>query len=100
MFLAKGTAVNQQVDGEMFSDEELTELALAADPDEELDPAATPLILRDAEHFDPLPRWYMPPALSIGGSRWKKTVVFVLIATLLTIEALGLCSVFGQVVIG
>jgi hypothetical protein len=92
--------VNQQLEVETFSDEELTELALAADPDQELDPTATPLILRDAGYFDPLPRWYMPPALSIGGSRWKKTVVLVLVATLLTIEALGLCSVFGQVVIG
>jgi hypothetical protein len=93
--------VVDETDGiESLSDEELTELALAADPDQALDADAVPLVLNDAESFDLLPRWYMPPVLSSGGSRWKKTVVLVLVATLLTIEALGLCSVFGQVVIG
>jgi hypothetical protein len=85
---------------EPFSDEELTELALAADPDQPLDADAIPIAFSEAGNFDLLPRWYMPPVMSSGGTRWKKTVILVIVATLITIEALGLCSVFGQVVIG
>jgi hypothetical protein len=94
------TTVAQPIDAGPISDEELTELALSADPDEELGADAIPLSLRAGEYFELLPHWYMPPVLSNGGSRRKKAVVLVLVATLLTIEALGLCSVFGQVVIG
>ncbi len=85
---------------EPFSDEELTELALAADPDQPLDADAIPFAFSDAGNFDLLPHWYMPPVMSSGGTRWRKTVILVIVATLITIEALGLCSVFGQVVIG
>jgi hypothetical protein len=92
--------VERYVDIESFSDEELTELALAADPDQPLAADAVPLSLRAGEHLDLLPRWYMPPVLATGASRRRKTIIFLIVATLVAIEALGLCSVFGQVVIG
>ena len=86
---------------EPFSDEELCELALGADPDQPLDADAIPLAFSDARNFDLLPHWYMPPVMWSGGTcRWRKAVIIVIVATLVTIEALGLCSVFGQVVIG
>lgn len=92
--------MDRDVGVDPFSDEELTELALAADPNQPLDADAVPLALHGGEYFDLLPHWYMPPALSTGASRRRKTVILVIVATLVVIEALGLCSVFGQVVIG
>lgn len=46
-----------------------------------------------------LPSWYMP-ALRGRLFGWRAGVVVVIVATLLTLEILGLCSAFGQVVIG
>ena len=84
----------------MISDDELTALALAADPDD---------VLRDArpisEVIGPvgestLPEWYMPAVMS-GAPRlfgWRRGVVFTFIAALIVIEAFGLCSTYGQII--
>lgn len=46
-----------------------------------------------------LSSWYMPAATRrVHG--WRAVVVVGIIVVLLVLEALGLCSVFGQVVIG
>lgn len=100
---AAGTidGVEQSLSGDTgdaaFSDEELTALALAADPDAPLAPDAVPVaayLLSLPAAL--LPSWYMAPAMARGGSRWRRTVVLAVIAAFLVIEALGLCSTYGQ----
>ena len=96
------TAENGQVrwEGETvgFTDAELTELALAADPNAPLDLDAVPL----AEYLDEapglLPPWYMPAPMARRSPSWRLPVVLVIVAAFLIIEAFGLCSTFGQLV--
>lgn len=81
-----------------WSDEELTALALAADPDAPIDAGAVPLVGSSPGNLELLPSWYMP-AITLGtAQRYWKIVVLVLVATLLAIEAAGLCSTYGQLV--
>jgi hypothetical protein len=42
----------------------------------------------------------MPAATSFGLRGWKRPVLLGVVVTLVVLEALGLCSVFGQVVVG
>jgi len=79
-----------------LSDAELTELALAADPDQPLDPDAVPISAYLGQLPGALPDWYMPPATTRVGKRWRIPVVLVIVGAFLLIEALGLCSTFGQ----
>ena len=84
-----------------FTDDELTELALAADPD------AKPAV--DAVPFDQLygepglallPSWYMPAATRLNNGHHrtlKRAVVIVVIIAFLAINAYGLCSTYGQI---
>jgi hypothetical protein len=86
-------------DREGWTDEELTALALAADPDAPLDPTAIPLADSSSASLGLLPSWYMP-AIALGAAqRYWKIVVFVLVAALIAIEAAGLCSTYGQLVV-
>jgi hypothetical protein len=81
-----------------LSDEELTALALAADPDAPIDVGATPFTGSSSTSLGLLPSWYMP-AIALGkAQRYWKVVVLVLVATLFAIEAAGLCSTYGQLV--
>lgn len=47
-----------------------------------------------------LPAWYMPAVTLRHSSGAKRALVVSIVVTLVVLEALGLCSVFGQVVIG
>ena len=74
--------------------EELTMLALAADPDVEPDP--------DAEPFGGapsgaslLPEWYMPAPASINRSRPRVVMVGVIVAALVVVNGAGLCVTYG-----
>lgn len=81
-------------------DEELTALALAADPDAPLPDDAVSIWELEPERADPLlPEWYMPAAS--GGARpgWRRRVALVLISTFLLINAAGLCSTYGPLVV-
>jgi len=83
-----------------LSDEELSELALGADVDHPLadDAIAIGLV---AEHSSSLlGAWYMPPVVARRVAGWRMWVMLSIVGILLILEALGLCSVFGQVVIG
>ncbi len=87
--------------GPPISDDELTELALAADPDRPLGPDAIPIDrYLEASGVEPqrswLPAWYMAPVRSSRGGRRTRLVVLGLIAAFLLIEAFGLCSTYGQ----
>ncbi len=81
-----------------FTDAELTELALAADPDAPLDVDAVPLSEYLNEAPGLLPPWYMPAPMARRSPSWQLPVVLVIVAAFLIIEAFGLCSTFGQLV--
>ena len=90
-----------------FSDDELTELALAADPDAGVAVDAVPmaeLLGSDAWAGEGalLPGWYMPPPM--GASRllqgWRRRIVLLIVASFLLINAVGLCSTYGYVGFG
>jgi hypothetical protein len=94
--VAWSTAIDDDL--EPLSDEELTALALAADPDAPIDTGAVPFTSSSSASLGLLPSWYMP-AVALGtAQRYWKIVVLVLVATLFAIEAAGLCSTYGQLV--
>jgi hypothetical protein len=84
--------------GENLSDEELTALALAADPDQPLGADAVPMSLYSAEIPDCLPRWYMPPVVARRSGGWRTPLVLAIVAAFFLIDALGLCSTYGPLV--
>ena len=78
-----------------FSDEELTALALAAEPITSLADDAVPW--GGGEYRPPslLPNWYMPaPSYHLRG-RWTRAIVITLIVGFLVIDAFGLCITSG-----
>jgi hypothetical protein len=81
-----------------FSEDELAELALSSDPDQPLDDDAVPLSVYLGQLPGLLPTWYMPTPMTRTRSRWQLPVVLTIVAAFVIIEALGLCSTFGQIV--
>ena len=87
-----------------MSDDELTELALAADPDEPLGEDAVSMFdyLSDEAGEEPtgelLPTWYMPSSTRRTRRGWRTGIILVVILAFVVIEAAGLCSTYGQVV--
>jgi hypothetical protein len=81
-----------------FTVAELTELALAADPDAPLGEDAVPLSVYLDQAPGLLPSWYMPSPMAHPGKGWRIPVVVVIVAAFVIIEAFGLCSTFGQLV--
>ena len=82
------------IDAELTLDE-LTELALAADPHEHLEPNAVPLA-GTSDDFALLPRWYMPAPIARPRSPWCTAVAIFLIGAFVTITALGFCITYGR----
>jgi hypothetical protein len=79
---------------ESLSDEELTALALAADPAAPLDADAVPWYgSMDATNL--LPEWYMPRPIATSRGRGNRFVVISVVTTLLVICAMGLCVTSG-----
>lgn len=85
---------------DQISDAELTALALAADPDAIPMEDVLPLWTLPEGSPGMLGAWYMPPIATRRVGGWRRWVVLSIVGTFLILEALGLCSVFGQVVIG
>jgi hypothetical protein len=83
-------------EADRLTDDELSALAMAADPGQPLADDAIPLSTYLAGQPSPLPEWYMPPAMTRVGARWRIPVVAVVVGAFLLIEVLGLCSTFGQ----
>lgn len=83
-----------------LTEEELTELALAADPAAPLDPDAVPMNAYLGERPGLLPDWYMPAPTIRRARAWRVPVVLAVVGAFLLIEALGLCSTFGPLVPG
>jgi len=91
-----------------FTDDELAELALAADPNAGVAADAVPLheLLaagEESEGDELLPGWYMP-AVAGGGGRllygWRRRIVLLIVASFVLINAYGLCSTYGHVGFG
>lgn len=85
-----------------MSDDELTALALAADPDAPVDGDAVSLweYLQPDDDDGLLPEWYMPAPMS-GTPRlrgWRRRIAILVIVAFVLIDAYGLCSTYGQVV--
>ena len=96
------TLAGDEISQEAISDEELTALALAADPDAPIPDDAVPFWDLDPDRAEPdLPSWYMPAASGgvPAGPGWRRRVALVLIASFVAINAAGLCSTYGHIVI-
>ena len=83
----------------VISDDELAELALAADPTEHLTADAVPLAGSVPEP-GPLPGWYMPGVARVAPTRGRRTIAMVVVGSFLVINALGLCATYGFISIG
>ena len=77
-----------------LSDEELTTLALAADPHAPLDPDAVPW-RAGMSQLGLLPDWYMPRPIALSRGRGTRLVIFGVVAGFLVIGAFGLCITSG-----
>jgi len=77
-----------------ISEEKLTELALAADPDAPLPADAVPMDVHLMQ-LGPLPLWYMPPVARSGSGKWRRPIVLAVVGAFLLIDALGLCNTYG-----
>ena len=85
-----------------ITDEELTELALAADPAAPLADDAVPIGIHLSRFAAPLPLWYMPPVVRVrsGGRHWKLPIILTVVFAFVLIEALGLCNTYGILSLG
>ena len=87
-------------EAESFDEDELTALALAADPDAPLPPGAVNLWEMTARTTQLLPEWYMPAPMCGRRrlSRWQRRVAWLVAAAFVLIDAYGLCSTYGAIV--
>ncbi len=79
-----------------ITDEELTALALSADPHPQFDHHRAPWGVRGDES-GLLPGWYMPSPTRSRRSVATTVTVGVLIVSFVLINALGLCVTYGWV---
>lgn len=82
---------------EPLSDEELTALALAADPDQHVDEGAVPIDVYLGSSSRSLPEWYMAPVMTRCTGRFGRAVILTVVGAFLLIEAFGLCTTYGQI---
>jgi hypothetical protein len=79
---------------ESFTDDELAELALAADPDAPIADDAVPFG-RPEHGAALLPEWYMPAPSGIRRTRPRVLAVSAIIASLILVNGAGLCVTYG-----
>lgn len=91
-----GDGFGTSTDEAGWTDEELTALALAADPDQVPDVDAVPFRGTAQAEDGLLPLWYMPPPQPVGRSRRRVAIVAIVILALIVINALGLCITYGR----
>ena len=87
-----------------FTDDELVQLALAADPDAGVADDAVPLseflaATERSQGADLLPGWYMPAPMGTGRllEGWRRRIVLLIVVSFVLINAVGLCSTYGYV---
>lgn len=78
-----------------ITDEELAELALAADPDVPIGDDAVPFHSMQAAGTPLLPEWYMPVAPSRPRSDWRAAVAVAISVGLVLINAFAICVTNG-----
>ena len=81
------------------SDEELTELALAAAPTR----TSTTTPCRSGRSSPPpicCPSWYMPASAGHAEPGWRRRIALVVVGAILLINAAGLCVTYGPVTFG
>ncbi len=83
------------VETDEISDDELTALALGADPAEPLPDDSVPFVPYSAGMPAFLPVWYMPPVMRRGAKRWHRWAIAAVIVAFITIDVFGLCSTYG-----
>lgn len=86
----------------VISDEELSELALAADADAGVADDAVPLsefLGAGGATGELLPDWYMPAPAGAGRllQGWRRRVVLLIVVSFVLLNAYGLCSTYGHV---
>ena len=81
-------------DDELAELAELTELALAADPDAPIADDAVPFGQAPSDAAL-LPEWYMPAPGSVRRSRPRVAAVAMIIASLIIVNGAGLCVTYG-----
>ena len=79
---------------EPFTDDELSALALAADPDVPIPDDAVPFG-QPAADGALLPEWYMPVPGSFRRTRARVVAVTAIIGSLLLVNGAGLCVTYG-----
>ena len=82
---------------ELFSDEELTSLALSADPHPTIDARVAPWRLTSSVGNGLLPDWYMPAPTGRHRGKGTKVAIGVIVVSFVLINALGLCVTYGFV---
>jgi hypothetical protein len=80
---------------DVVSDDELTALALAADPQAPMDDDAEPWHFGYGFIKNPLPDWYMPMPMASRRGRGTRIAVGAVVAGLVVICAFGLCVTSG-----
>ena len=92
-------AVQDDVDTDIsdldLSDEELAELALAADPDVRVDDDAVPLRSLGADDSTSLPEWYMPVVQRRARRDWRAAVAVGIAVGLVGANAFAVCVTYG-----
>lgn len=78
-----------------ITDEELAELALAADPNVPLDDDAVPFNSMQPEGAALLPQWYMPVDASRVRSDWRAVVALAIALGLVLCNAFAFCVTNG-----
>ena len=78
-----------------ISDEELTALALAADPNATIDDDAVAWSGQVLHRSGLLPDWYMPTPAAMRTGRLPRALVITLIVGFVAINAFGLCVTSG-----
>jgi hypothetical protein len=83
------------------TDDELTALALAADPDTPIGDDATSFFdITGPAAGRLLPEWYMPAGAGAGPlTAWRRAVALVIVAAFVLITAYGLCNAYGDMVV-
>ena len=88
-------AVDRALPRDGITDDALADLALAANPDQPIDPAAVPISLIAPAMFGQLPEWYMPAPMSIIRGRTRRLLLGGLVLILILINGAGLCVTYG-----
>jgi len=90
------------IDHPWISDTELDAEALAADPDAIIDEDAVSLwTINPRREVALLPEWYAPPPMARRQplTGWRRRLAILTVMAFVAINAYGLCSTYGQIVL-